>query len=81
MIRNRSTIKQLAQRLSDGTAARLPEGAAGNAEVALADARALEHCLPISVRVPEACRLTGLGRTTIYDAIRAGDRRVRRRQP
>ena len=34
------------------------------------DARPLE---PICVRVPEAVRLTGIGRSTLYELINAGD--------
>ena len=29
--------------------------------------------MPISVRVPEACRLTGIGRSKLYELIAAGE--------
>lgn len=29
--------------------------------------------LPITVRVPEACRITGIGRSKLYALIKAGD--------
>jgi excisionase family DNA binding protein len=34
---------------------------------------------PISVRIPQACALTGLGRTTLYEAIRAGQLPIRKK--
>lgn len=32
-----------------------------------------EQLRPISVRVPEACRLTGIGRSKLYELIAAGE--------
>jgi excisionase family DNA binding protein len=32
--------------------------------------------MPITVRVPEACRLTGIGRSKLYELIAAGDIKV-----
>ena len=32
-----------------------------------------DHSLPISVRIPEACRLTGIGRSKLYELIAAGE--------
>jgi excisionase family DNA binding protein len=31
---------------------------------------------PLAVRVPEACRLTGIGRSKLYELIAAGEIRV-----
>lgn len=28
---------------------------------------------PITVRIPEACRITGIGRSKLYELIKAGD--------
>lgn len=28
---------------------------------------------PLAVRIPEACRLTGIGRSKLYELIRAGE--------
>jgi hypothetical protein len=28
---------------------------------------------PVSFRIPDVCKLTGLGRTSIYEAIKSGD--------
>lgn len=28
---------------------------------------------PITVRIPEACRMTGIGRSKLYELIKAGD--------
>lgn len=28
---------------------------------------------PLSVRIPEACRMTGIGRSKLYELIRAGE--------
>jgi len=29
--------------------------------------------VPLSVRIPEACRLTGIGRSKLYELIKAGE--------
>jgi excisionase family DNA binding protein len=31
---------------------------------------------PLAVRVPEACRLTGIGRSKLYELIAAGEIRI-----
>ena len=38
-----------------------------------ADPFATDRSLPISVRIPEACRLTGIGRSKLYELIAAGE--------
>lgn len=37
--------------------------------------RTLAPCAPtaLTVRIPEACRLTGIGRSKLYELIRAGE--------
>jgi excisionase family DNA binding protein len=37
------------------------------------EALALEHSIKLAYRIPEVCRLTGLGKTTVYAAIDSGD--------
>lgn len=32
-----------------------------------------EPCMPIAVRIPEACRLIGIGRSKLYELIAAGE--------
>lgn len=32
-----------------------------------------DHCMPLTVRVREACRLTGIGRSKLYELIASGD--------
>lgn len=32
-----------------------------------------EPMRPITVRIPEACRITGIGRSKIYELIQSGD--------
>lgn len=36
-------------------------------------ARSSERMRPITVRIPEACRITGIGRSKIYELIQSGD--------
>lgn len=31
------------------------------------------HIQPIAVRVPDACRMTGIGRSKLYELIESGD--------
>jgi excisionase family DNA binding protein len=33
----------------------------------------VEPMRPITVRIPEACRITGIGRSKIYELIQSGD--------
>jgi excisionase family DNA binding protein len=47
-----------------------------------ADATCLDLSMPRAYRIPDVCKLTGLGRTSIYAAIKSGEliaRRWRRR--
>ena len=56
-------------------------GAAVQEEVSTADlcAALVGAGIPLGVRIPRACALTGLGRTTLYAAIRAGKLPLRKR--
>lgn len=33
----------------------------------------LPPCAPLTVRIPEACRMTGIGRSKLYELIKAGE--------
>jgi excisionase family DNA binding protein len=33
----------------------------------------LPPCAPLTVRTPEACRMTGIGRSKLYELIKAGE--------
>jgi excisionase family DNA binding protein len=48
----------------------------GNAAITTADPPAAPRQLAFSI--PEVCRITGFGRTTIYAALRSGDLKARR---
>jgi hypothetical protein len=37
-----------------------------------------ERLLPLAYRIPEVCRRTGLGRTSVYEAIKSGTLIARR---
>lgn len=32
-----------------------------------------QHAQPLTVRIPEACRITGIGRSKLYELIKAGE--------
>lgn len=34
------------------------------------------HAQPLTVRIPEACRITGIGRSKLYELINAGEIRI-----
>lgn len=39
----------------------------------LHEPRAASAHMPLTVRIPEACRLTGIGRSKLYELIASGD--------
>ncbi len=39
----------------------------------VAHSQPVERMRPITVRVPEACRITGIGRSKLYELIQSGD--------
>lgn len=45
-------------------------------ESVAAPANEVELIEPISVRIPEACRLTGIGRSKLYELIASGELEV-----
>lgn len=48
----------------------------GKGETIFAGESAGDGIEPISVRIPDACRLTGIGRSKLYELIASGDLEV-----